>query len=100
MLAIHAAKRIPKPADVSDELDALCRDVFGLYWKQTLPYGCVLGSVLLEGCRPTETVQPCEDERITGDWTPGRFGWDLVDARLLAQPVSAKGGRKLFEWAA
>lgn len=33
-----------------------------------------------------------------GDFTPGRYAWELTDVKLLPQPVPAKGQQGLWNW--
>jgi len=38
------------------------------------------------------------DEYLFGDWTPGRFAWDLENVKTLDTPVAAKGRQGLWDW--
>jgi hypothetical protein len=33
-----------------------------------------------------------------GDFSPGRFAWELADVVRLPQPIMARGARGLWEW--
>jgi hypothetical protein len=37
-------------------------------------------------------------ELLLGDWTPGRFAWELSNVRLLDKPIPARGQQGLWEW--
>jgi hypothetical protein len=41
---------------------------------------------------------PDEPERSFGDYTPGRFAWQLVDVTPLDRPVAARGAYGLWNW--
>lgn len=40
---------------------------------------------------------PSEMELAFGDWTPGRYAWELANVKPIA-PVLAKGKQGLWEW--
>ena len=65
-----------------------------------LPKGFVVGVVDLVDVIPTQDVAPLlsESERRVGDYRPGRFAWRLENARLLPEPVYAKGAQSLWWW--
>ena len=33
-----------------------------------------------------------------GDWTPGRYAWELRNIKLLPEPIPAKGQQGLWNW--
>jgi hypothetical protein len=39
------------------------------------------------------------DELLFGDFSPGRYAWELADVCRLPQPIPAKGAQGLWEWA-
>lgn len=41
---------------------------------------------------------PTEQEMLFGDWTPGRYAWELKNVQLLSKSVSAKGMQGLWNW--
>lgn len=88
-IAIHAAARTPPR--VGDELADLCYDAFGCGWSYSLPRGAILGTATLGGFYPTEKLSPPDDDRIAGDWSNGRYAWQLLDPEPLASPLPAKG---------
>lgn len=117
-LAIHAAKSFPgwakdccservflralgwpTPSDsrvgiTQDWMDLLTRNI------KALPLGCVIGTVTLLGCRFTEDVvgQLSEQEVALGDYARGRYAWMLADAKLLPEPIPAKGSLGLWDF--
>src|SRR4051812_2667700 len=77
-IGIHATAKFPPLRTISPELHELCMEVWGCSYNHTLPLGSLLGFVRLSGGLPTETARPASDEdRIAGDWSPGRFAWPL-----------------------
>lgn len=34
---------------------------------------------------------PTKKEIVLGDWTPGRYAWELANVKMLLEPISAKG---------
>ena len=104
-LAIHASKALPK------NIGGICsREPFWSTlrpWldKMDFPTGAVIAVVTLLNCLPTEQYQhkPYSDmlsknERAFGDWTPGRWSWQLADMQMLPDPIPAKGALGLWEW--
>ena len=43
-------------------------------------------------------IMPTVTEMIFGDWTPGRYAWELSNIRLLQEPIPAKGAQGLWNW--
>jgi hypothetical protein len=41
---------------------------------------------------------PTEQEMMFGDWTPGRYAWELTNVKMLPKPILAKGKQRLWEW--
>jgi len=38
------------------------------------------------------------NERLFGDWTPGRYAWELQNVVMLPEPIPAKGAQGLWNW--
>lgn len=118
-IAIHAAK---KPFDTDCYLDrelhvfASALGLPDIYSFEKLPYGAVIATAELVGCHrilnngsgkklsaylqranyAREYIQG--NELLFGDWTPGRYAWELQDVKLLATPIPAKGKQGLWNW--
>ena len=43
-------------------------------------------------------IKPSDRERSFGDWTPGRYAWELVNVKPLPTPIEVKGRQGLWEW--
>ncbi len=41
---------------------------------------------------------PTEQEIIFGDWTPGRYAWEIANVKMLPDPISVKGMQGLWNW--
>ena len=41
-------------------------------------------------------IVPTEKEMQLGDWTPGRYAWELDNVRILPEPIPAKGKQGLW----
>lgn len=93
-IAIHAAKRVAVPFTLGLEL--LCEREFGSGGWRILPRGAIIGTVLLVGFGRTEDVDPgTVANRIAGDWTPGRYAWELANP-LSISPVPWRGKQGWF----
>lgn len=119
-IAIHAAKK-----DVFDALALIpvpvaleMKKLIGAEWKD-LPTGAVIATANLVGCHGICEVQKdrtsprvagyrdcnrigtwivASDREVSfGDWTPGRYAWELSDMKIIA-PVPVSGRQGLWEW--
>jgi len=91
-IALQATASFPPLKKISEELHELCLDTFGCNYNHSLPFGCILGTVILSGGIPTTECQPANnDDRIAGDWSPGRFAWPLSEPTKFSTPIPAKG---------
>lgn len=45
-----------------------------------------------------EYFVPTEREMALGDWTPGRYAWELANVKVLPEPIPAKGQQGLWKW--
>ncbi len=43
-------------------------------------------------------IKPSDRERSFGDWTPGRYAWELANVKPLPTPIEVKGKQGLWEW--
>lgn len=70
-------------------------------WKIT-DNGHTNGSPLaarIEGGRYGGKTNVVEGKEIFfGDWTPGRYAWELANIQLLPVPIPAKGAQRLWNW--
>jgi hypothetical protein len=110
-LLIHAAKK----KDI-DSLELCKAEPFrsalitaGIDFIRNLPFGALLGTVELVRCLRTESAisewSVYEDgaaetyavEIEFGDYSPGRFAWELRDPKRFAEPVPYRGRQQLFD---
>lgn len=103
-LAIHASKRSVDSGDWPVAINAALSGAGFGWYGQELPYGCVVCMVDLIDCYRTEKVQleewfepHKEREMAFGDFTPGRFAWQLENVRFC-ENLSARGAQGLWEW--
>jgi len=117
-LAIHAAKSFPVCAKdyasspvFADALREL--QIPGKTIVESLPTGCIIAVCSMVDCQPTSGKRPGHgsnpkyadwvhslslQERAFGDYHVGRFGWFLEEARMLAEPIPAKGALGLWSF--
>jgi len=64
-----------------------------------LPFGAALGVVQLVDCVRTDTMSLSQigGDYPFGDFSPGRFAWQLEKVRAFEKPVPAKGAQGLFD---
>ncbi len=100
--------------------DALKKALPGFTYMHELPRGSIIATAELIGCHRMvlhggrglssaspgwfETnrgiYEPDDRELLFGDWTPGRYAWEIADVRMLDVPVPAKGKQGLWNWEA
>jgi hypothetical protein len=96
-VAIHAAKRPIRPAELGVGLDLLCRQNWGPDYARALPLGAIVGLVALDGCYRTDEREPASPmDRMAGNWEPGRFAWRLSNPMPCEQPLPCKGRQGWF----
>ena len=62
-----------------------------------LPLGAIVCVAELTACvRITADSAPTGDERAFGDYTPGRYMWQLTNVRPLRKPVPYRASQGLF----
>jgi hypothetical protein len=106
-LAIHATKRRPRWDEINPTIEQALFDV-GYRGLAELPLGCVICIVNLVDCEPTDEVvkrtffqeiarEPLGRELHFGDYTPGRFAWQM-DTPILVRDIPARGSQGFWEW--
>lgn len=102
-LAIHAAKRKADKYELNPTIIKALTDI-GFQRLSELPYGCVVCTCLLVDCEPTARVvnrtyfkEIAATEIHFGDFTPGRFAWQL-DTVIRVNDMPAKGSQGFWEW--
>lgn len=103
-IAIHASQRTDRQAvlDVAREYPHIWREI------SPLPKGCIVAVADLVDC--LKSVDTWTDgyelegrhliyapEYEFGDFTPGRYAWELSNVRLI-EPIPAKGRQGLWNW--
>ena len=107
-LAIHAGKSIDKEACEDSWIKGVLAEHGITSWKQ-LPTGVVLATTELIDCHKVGATighaSVLESGTIVlglevafGDYTKGRFAWELTNLQVLAEPVPAKGQLSLWNW--
>lgn len=124
-IAIHAGVRSTTPflrglirasEDYTLRNFALAYKETGLGMMEDLPRGSVIATAELVECRQIrahcgpfdesynvlldgfDVIDISHDEFLFGDWTPGRYAWELANVRPLPQPVPCKGRQGLWNW--
>jgi hypothetical protein len=120
-IAIHAGKRKAHDFDAYVRhaiADALPWNGYGVFegYISGLPHGAVIAVAELVECwkvtrmdkhgaallvnRPDRyadrLVRVPADELLFGDFSPGRFAWELTDVKMLKEPVPARGRQGLW----
>lgn len=106
-IAIHAGKKSDNEACKEPEIRAAL-EWYG-YTVDNLPTGAVVATAKLTNCLKSLDTwtdgYELEGNRLVyspeyefGDFTPGRYAWEMSDVKLLNEPISAKGQQRLWNW--
>lgn len=117
-LAIHAGKKVDKAACEAEPIRSTLSD-HG-YTVDNLPTGAVVAMCQLEDCwevigeidfpvggtavlnDSTGTkvygITPDNNELYFGDYSKGRFAWEIDAVKWLEVPIPAKGQQGLWNW--
>ncbi len=107
-LAIHAAKGLHGMDD--RQFQRVCNtppfwDVLqhteysaGMVLSQLLPRAAIIAVCDLVACTRTDEVITAisDQEWAFGDYSPGRFAWELRNVRRLPEPIPARGALSLW----
>ena len=104
LLGIHASLRRPvegwglldQPAIVEAAVQAGLSTNLDDY-----PVGQLLGTVQVLSCRQASPVfrPPTKLEGLVGDWTDGRWVWELATPVAFDAPVALPGRQGIWHWA-
>jgi hypothetical protein len=96
-LVIHAAQKLC--IDIDEGLVEICCDEFGGHWARELPRGALLATCRLINCISTHalTMAVTDEEFAQGDFTPGRYAWEISELKLLERPIPFRGHQSLFD---
>jgi len=124
-IAIHAAAKDPDSATtgiLSDDVITMLKALgmspgqYGPKMFASLPRGAIIATAELVGCwkiwagwrvglpgvpcidQPNQWRAIIEPEYTFGDWTPGRYAWELAKVKMLDTPIPAKGMQRLWDW--
>jgi activating signal cointegrator 1 len=93
LVAIHAAKKL------MDEEGAEIAEQYGLKPQ----YGKIVGIVDLTDCIPSEQFGELllhPEEIVTGDFSDGRYAWEMKVKEKFENPIPAKGQQGFWYWEA
>lgn len=95
-IAIHAGKRVPAAA--SGQLTEIIEAHLGKQWQTRLPLGAVVATAKLGEIKRINSPAdaPSETEALLGDYTAGRWMWELKDIRPIEPPRPARGRHKFW----
>jgi hypothetical protein len=113
-LAIHASKGFPRWAKDISKTPGFSLALTG----ESLPLGAVIATCRIVDCVRTEclfVVPPTqliggwrlhgpgcfaisEQEKMFGDYSPGRWAWLLANIEPLPEPIPTRGALSLWNW--
>lgn len=93
VIAIHASKGFPKWAREFASMELTLGRL-----PARLPLGAIVAVARIVGVFRVEEVAPQVSaiERLYGDYSAGRYAWQLGDVRALIEPVACVGALSLW----
>ncbi len=101
-IAIHAARNYPRSAQRLSETDAYYVTTLGKYPITWLPLGAIIGTVELVEIERVEAVVGVvigRKEEAFGDYSPGRWAWQLANPMIFDEPMPWRGALGLWSTA-
>jgi len=112
-LAIHAGLKVDREACEREPIKSVLAE-HG-YTADNLPTGAVVattelrecflvkrdylgGVVILESDSRKTHFSTTDNEFQFGDFTPGRYAWEMADVKMLPKPLLAKGQQGIWNW--
>lgn len=119
-LAIHAGQKVDREACEREPVKSVLAK-YG-YTADNLPAGAVVAVCTLAECWNVQhhggkvyktgnglpmpipmndfrgDAEILGNELVFGDYTPGRYAWELADVKQLPEPISVKGKQGLWNW--
>lgn len=96
-VAIHAGLKKPVRNEFSQLTLQVIDQILGDSWPTTLPLGCILAVAQLTDCSRTDNnIKLDPVDRLLGDYSEGRWVWELSQITVLTQPIAFKGRQGLW----
>ncbi|MHA6484491.1 ASCH domain-containing protein [Paenibacillus sp. strain BS8-2] len=106
-IAIHAAKHLDLDAFRDERIRSALLE-YG-YTSDSLPTGAIIATAVLSDCiKSVDTwtdgyilengVYVYSPEYEYGDFTPGRYAWEMREVYELPKAIPAKGQQGLWNW--
>lgn len=107
-IAVHAGKKLDKDA-IQDPVIYQAILKHGFRHMRDMPLGAVVAVADLTECYQSvdewsdgyvldNGVYVATPEWCFGDFTPGRYAWEMSNVQQLAEPVPVKGQQRLWNW--
>ena len=107
-IAIHAARRRVKAREFTYAEEWHLDSSLGPGWRARMEYGVIVATAVVQSCwqidRPSKAITnpgreaPIHD-RVNfhfGDFSDGRWIWDLADVRRVSPSVPCRGRQGIF----
>ncbi len=95
-IAIHAALRKPVTSELTEQTKIIVEKTFGNEWISNIPLGEIIAVAHITDCKPTETIDTDPINKLLGNYSHGRWAWELSDIIILSKPLPFKGSHKLW----
>ena len=99
-VAIHAGKKLPTWMISLPKTSIFARSLYDFYRNvDDLPLGAIVGTVEILGFVQTEKIVEyiSPKEFAFGDYSAGRWAWNLWNPRMLKTPIPCNGMLSLWE---
>lgn len=99
-IAIHASKRWQRDQKTILNQLVMKHPELAKYAVYEFPFGCVVAACRLIAVHRTEEIRNrlTSIERALGDYSEGRFAWELEIVKLPPKPIPAQGMQGIWTW--
>ena len=95
-VGVHSAKNNPKFIRNLPQLEPFKTALDGYGTIRPFDRGHIIGTVYLDRCSDVQTVTRSNWEEAFGDYSEGRYAWQLRDAQIFREPIPCRGSQGLW----
>lgn len=96
LIAIHAALRKPVTNELPQQEMQVINSILGDAWPSDVPLGAILAVVELTDCTRADRFVTDYVDQLLGDYSDGRWAWQLSKIFLLSEPLPFRGHQGLW----
>jgi len=95
-VAIHAGLRKPVVNELPQQASKVIDSILGHAWPSEVPLGVILAVARLTDCTRADKLKTNPVDQLLGDYSNGRWAWELSEIFILPEPVPFRGSQGLW----